>query len=835
MSIAMVVALACALTAPAQESTAASPARREQLQQARSYMQAGRHYEASRIAKRLLEADAHDAEARAVLDQSTQSLHELHREKVAAAREAASLDNATDADRRALADAYYDAGDYDAASKMYGQLSRAAMTRESLLRQARALAWTGHYDDAERIYDDLLREQSTPELQVEYGRLLSWMGASVASVHTLSGAYEAQPNEEAVVALANAKAWNGDRSAAVDLLTDFTTDHPEATEARLLLDEMQQSPELRLERAGRMIDDEPYNLALRVERARLHYDAGRYAAALRDIEFVRQHAKQPIEGLDELERQASARREQEIARLDQRRRALGLAQSMTSSAGPNAAEERLSLAKAYTGHAAYDQAIDLYEEHLRLHPGDRRTRLQYARVLSWDRRYPAAQRQYVMLLREQPDRADLQYEYAQNLSYDAEFVPALRVFHGLTDLSDNPRARLYPDIPARAHYNMGQIYRWYGWNETAVEAQNRALTLDGNYVDAREELTLARMARPSSAYGATYGAFEDSNDLQFRRFDLDGQHWISRRTAIEGSIGRHEFERHGDSAGATSVSAGARHRLEDRLMARGRLGVNLYDGGIGTRPYYGLGVDWFPNIQIRTAFDYNHYDLVYDVFTLASLGADATSEIPGLGDPLDIDDFRGRLNYESGGFWSFLADGSYGFISDDNRRQGFHGLLSFRVLRSPFVAIKADGRWLSYDFRSDRYWSPENYRSLAGVLAIGGDFGDRVFWTLEGKAGKSYERDRSSDIRTYNASLSVPVSDLFDVVGSYSYGRSGRFENLIGGSGNDFTNYWQRRWYVGLRFRRLFGEGDRAASSRYYYDNRVLTGSPVIPPVGETR
>jgi tetratricopeptide (TPR) repeat protein len=828
-------ALCCATVVVAQEQSlgrleqslnAGTATHDQQLQLARGYLQVGRYYEASKLAERMLDANPDDAEAKAVLDQAARALREISQQKVEAALAAASRNGASDADRLPLADAYFGAGEYRAAAEVYGKLPQAATTRESRLRHARSLAWSSDYDRAERIYSELLREQSTPELQLEYGRLLAWMGATPASVKALSGAYQNDQTEEVVVALANARAWSGDRSAAIDLLTEFTMAHPDAAEARRLLREMQGSPELRLERADELIEREPYNLALRLERARLRYESGRYAGALRDIEFIRKHSTQPVEGLDELQRLATERRQQAIAQLDQQRRDLG-------SAGPDSATEMLDLAKSYADHGAYDPAIELYEAYLRLRPEDTAARINYARVLSWDRRYSSAQRQYELLLREMPDRADLRYEYAQVLSYNANFVPAIHTLRGLTDLSDNPRANLYPDVPTKAYYNLGQIYRWYGWNDTAIEVQNRALALDSDFAPARQELTLARYYRPASAYGATVSFFEDSNDFQFRRADIDGQRWISQSTAVEGSIGRHAFERGDSEASATSLSGGVRHRFEDQLMGRARVGFNIYDEGLGTRPFWGAGIDWFPNIQTRTAFDYNHYDLVYDVFTLAALGSD--SQIPTVGEPLDIDDFRGRFDYRSGGFWSFLADGSYGLISDDNRREALHGLLSFRVLRSPFVALKADGRYLSYDFRSNRYWSPGDYRSIAGLIQIGQDIRDRIFWSVEAKLGKSYERDRSSDIRAYYANVTVPISDVFDIVGSYAYGKSGRFDNLFGGSGDDFVNYWQRRWYVGVRLKQLFSDEDRRSTDRYYYDNRVLTVSPVIPPVGETQ
>lgn len=835
VSIVILVALGCIPLLAAQERPIDLEVRAEQLRRARTYADAGRHYEATGIAKRLLAQNADDAEARLILDESTRALDVLQRDRLEAARVAAEKSDATDADRLALAEAHYGVGDYTAAAALFARLPSQVMKPESRLHHARALSWSGEYDEAERIYSDLLQSSPTPELQVEYGRLLSWMGASAASVRVLDSAYRASPTEEAVVALANARAWHGERDRAVALLADFSTAHPNAVDARHLLNELQASPELRLERVDRMIRDEPFNLALRAERARLLFDSGRFAGAQREIDFIRKNSKTPIAGLDELASDAERRRAQEIARLDERRARLTSASPPVMTSGPSTVEdERLSLAKGYTGQAAYDQALELYDEHLRLHPHDHTARLNYARVLSWDRRYDESQRQYELLLRDDPHRADLQYEYAQNLSYGADFVPATRVFRSLTDLSDNPRARLYPDVPEKAHYNLGQIYRWYGWNESAVAQQNQALSMNGDYLAAREELTLARSARPSSQYEATYSYLEDSNDLSFRRTDVEGLQWISQRTAIEGGIGRHVFERGDASASALSATAGARHRFEDRLTGRARVGLNRYDEGIGTRPFFGLGIDWWPNLQTRTALDYNHYDLVYDVFTLASLGPEA-APVPDLGSALSIDDLRARADYQSGGFWSLLGDASYGRISDDNSRRSLHGLASFRVLRSPFVAVKADGRYLSYAERSSRYWSPQNYRSLAGVLHVGGDIRERLHWSVEGKAGRSYERDRSSDIRTFNLSLTVPVGELFDVIGRYSYGKSGRFENFIGGSGDDFTRYWQRQWYVGVRVRQLFAKDDRRHSRHYYYDNRVLTGSPVASPIGETR
>ena len=172
------------------------------------------------------------------------------------------------------------------------------------------------------------------------------------------------------------------------------------------------------------------------------------------------------------------------------------------------------------------------------------------------------------------------------------------------------------------------------------------------------------------------------------------------------------------------------------MLFRGRIGANFYDHGLGTRPFCGVGMEYLPSIQSRAALDFNHYDLVYDVFTLQSLTIPVHRHDNFIGDPLSINDFRGHYDYNTGGHWSWLADASYGFISDNNKRAAAHGELAFRILKAPFVAVKGEGRYLRHDFRTNRYWSPTDYHSLAGVLQVGQNIRNRFFWTAEVKAGQ---------------------------------------------------------------------------------------------------
>lgn len=789
----------------------------------RQYIDSGRYYEAGKLAERLLAENPNDPEAAALRQEARAGLQKISEDKVRAAEQEANQPGATPEARRRLADAYFEAGRYVTAAESYAALPAAMRDREVRLRHARALAWSGNTDAAERIYTELLAESSDPELELEYGRALSWMGASRAAIERLSRVYETQKTEDAVVALANARAWSGDREGAIALLDAHIAANPTHAEASTLLIEMRSSPNLQIERVERMIEAEPYNLALHFEKARLLADAERWGEARRTIRFIDEHSSREVEGLDELKARIDTARRNSLGDLSERKRQLDQRE-------PSTAGEIAELARAYVALEEYDEAIALYDSYLRIRPDDTKARIEYARVLGWDRRYTAAKRQYRQLLRETPDRADLQLEYAQILSYDDDYANAVRAFEDLTDLSDNPRAHLYEEVPTRALFNLGQIYRWFGWTEHAVDAQREAIELDAGYGPARRELDLVRHLRPATRLEGRYTHSENSSGFEFDGFDLQGEKWTSQRTAITGWLGRHRFARLGNEANATVVGVGGRYRWQDRLTGWGRVGANLYDEDLGTRPFWNLGAEYLPSLQSRASLEYAHYDLVYDVFTVESLEGTVTNP----SDPIDIDDLRAHWDYRTGGFWSYLADASYGRISDDNTRLAAHGLVTFRILKEPFVAVKADYRHLEYDFRSRRYWSPTDYDSLAGVLHVGHNFRERVFVQAELKYGKSWENSQERDIRSIESSVVVPINDAFDVIGAYGEGRSGRFDSALPGE-DDFITYWQRRFYVGVRVKRLFRRDDREGRNPYYFEERPYGSSPVIPPLGERR
>jgi tetratricopeptide (TPR) repeat protein len=771
------------------------------------YLEAGRSYEASKLAERLLALDSQDVEATALASRAKAALAENKQRRVAEAESAAKRPGASDENRLAYADALFSSGAYEDAVAIYRTLPQRLRTRDNRLREARSLAWRSRHDGAEQIYRDLVAEHpGDDELELEYGRLLSWMGAYDAATQRLNSLYSRTKSTAAAIALSNVIAWSDQRAKGVEFLQQHVDRHPDDSEARTVLDEMLRSPALRLERLEALAEREPYNLALGVERARLLVENEQHGRALRVIESLKSKTTSPLPDLEQLERKARTLQATALEDALQRRRQLDIS-------NPSNAGATLKLAKKFAGLQDHKSAIELYEQYLKSNPSDMEARLALARVFSWGGRYAAAEREYRRVLESRPDRLDVQLEYAKVLSQSSKYIPAVRTLRTLTDLSSNERADLYTDVPAEAHFNLGRIYRWYGWLDQAAVEQNAALAHDAGFRPAQDELARVARIRPATRFSGTYASAEDSGGFQLTRRDLEMERRTGTGTSFQLGLGQHDFEKRGESASADVASLGVSHRLSDRVTGRARLGVNAYDRDIDNRMFWSAAAEWLPSLQGRVSVEYSRYDLVYDSFTIETIGGNLVN-------PVSIDNVRLHYDHDAGGLWAWGVDASQGMLSDDNERRSAHGLVALRLLKRPFIAIKGDVRYLTYENDSNRYWSPRDYVSTAGVLQIGSRIGERIDWQTEMKYGRSSYGERESDVRTINARVRFALSSHLDLIGSYVDGESGRIDLLAGGSE---IRYWQKRWYLGLRVRGLGRGEERGPQREYYYDTDALT------------
>ena len=408
-------------------------------------------------------------------------------------------------------------------------------------------------------------------------------------------------------------AWSDNRAGAIALLNSYTQSHAMRA-GQQLADQLSASPDLRLEQIGRMIQAEPYNLALRAQQARLQYETGHYSEALSTIEFIHEHQKDRNDSIES----SSSRRAKNAKRKSQ---------SSMSVCGPSKRRDRWHRRRNPTKSSTWPRPIPLsknivppkrlYERYLRLRPDDTNARIAYARVLNWDQRYAPAEREYSAFWPAIPT-APISASNARRCCPTRSYWPAISEFALLTDTSKTPRADLYPDVAPRAYFHLGQIYRWFGWNDTsAVEQQRPLRSIPATCRPGRSSISSAISVRPRISAGRT--ATRTIRAISRCAVSISPRRSGPRRDGVEPRIGRHEFTRSLDQdVFANAISGGANYRASDRMLFRGRHRGEFLRPRPRHAPVLAASA-WSGcrRLQSRAAFDFNHYDLVYDVFNLS--------------------------------------------------------------------------------------------------------------------------------------------------------------------------------------------------------------------------
>lgn len=132
----------------------------------------------------------------------------------------------------------------------------------------------------------------------------------------------------------------------------------------------------------RVLRDRPDHIQARLERAKVLTWAGRQEEAWKDLESI------PESAMD--------------------------------------GETRLILADLHVARQDFGAATRIYQDYLAHRPGDDRTQLKLAEVLSWAGRYPESLEQYELLLERLPQDVQLRRKYAFVLSWAGRYQDAIR-------------------------------------------------------------------------------------------------------------------------------------------------------------------------------------------------------------------------------------------------------------------------------------------------------------------------------------------------------------------------------------------------------------------------
>jgi tetratricopeptide (TPR) repeat protein len=124
---------------------------------------------------------------------------------------------ASAAERRAQADAAFEAGDHDAALALYDRvLADSPQDVTALVRSGMLLSWRKRYDEAVARYDRALAiEPSHPRAALERAKVLSWAGRYDEATAAFRALLAREPgNREARLGLARSLSWDGRQEEA---------------------------------------------------------------------------------------------------------------------------------------------------------------------------------------------------------------------------------------------------------------------------------------------------------------------------------------------------------------------------------------------------------------------------------------------------------------------------------------------------------------------------------------------------------------------------------------------------------------------------------------------
>ncbi|HLL47210.1 MAG TPA: tetratricopeptide repeat protein, partial [Longimicrobiaceae bacterium] len=349
-----------------------------------------------------------------------------------------------------------------------------------------------------------------------------------------------------------------------------------------------------------------------------------------------------------------------------------------AAADPGDVEARLGLARVLSWTGRLGPAEREYRAVLALDPAQREARRGVAQVRGWSGRPREARKLIEAYLREHPDDAEARYVLAEGLAGMGRPDRARAVLAG--NLAAHPEHRPSADLLA--------TLRLRSRPESRADLQRTRRSDNLTY------LTL------TTAQGVRLNGGLTTVEAQFQRLDYDPRSGPGVDVEVNrpGLLVRHRL---GDAAEATaapylvSIDPGAAEG-RDLLGWDARLALWAGDAlraelAMTRAPFYDDVLSLVPGIHLTSGG--GAVDFVPDIATRASLR------------------------------------GSWGRVSDGNRRAWLQGEAERRVLPRPVVLLGGQLSTIRFaERRENGYFSPEDYRSALGTAKVFGNVGDRFYW-----------------------------------------------------------------------------------------------------------
>ena len=636
--------------------------------------------------------------------------------------------------RQALAELLKEAGDLEGAAAEYDRLLEASGDRDLELRKARAdvLAWSGRLEEAIGEYRDILR--------VDPRQGGAWLGLGLAL------------------------GWRGDPGESEAALRQALRIDPNDGEAAKALDALLASPAWqawRAEAARQAAPDDPSRWANAIDAlvaAERWWDAEPLAA-----EAVRRWPAEPQ--LASLAARVETRRRQRLAS------ALGDARTRLAR-DPNDRDARLAAAQALAALGDARGARTEYEDAHRRWPADEAIARALARQASYMGDTGRALALYADLVAAYPDDTALRLERARVLGWDGQLEESAAEF-----------ARLREAAPAAAARGLADSYHWGGHRGMASKLYRDAARLDPGGAEGEAAAAFFTDEANRFALSSGWQWVRDSDDFRRWRLGVEASQRLGVTSELALGFAHADYAQHAETLRAERTRLSVLADVLPRLRLALSYGLNVYDDTLTHSGAAEATAVLGPETTVALAYD--HYDIVDEVLTVASVLPDPRD--PDRQEPIESDRLRvaGRTILP----WrlELAGNAAFAWYDDGNRFTQVGASLGRRVLRRPWVRLAWDINYLSYSTRSrdafgrSRYWDPPDYLSNGFAVQARHSLRDWLRLGLDGRIGWGSERGTGSLERAVGTSIELgPIAGITLECGG-RWGQTARGSGKSGG------------------------------------------------------
>jgi tetratricopeptide (TPR) repeat protein len=348
-----------------------------------------------------------------------------------------------------------------------------------------------------------------------------------------------------------------------------------------------------------------------------------------------------------------------------------------------------------------EEAIKYYKLYLEKYRRDYKTKLQLARILSWEKLYPDACTLYLDYLDEYPGERSVRLELANVYAWENRYGEALAELDRIVE----------EDASMPEPYVLfGNIYEWQGDYGKALENYRQAASLSPSREDEMSDriAQIEKRFRPD-AYFRYSRVTTSFYDFSRTGYDIGCRlHFKDGRIALSPGYKKYWLRQQAVDVPANGMYLSGEGTVSEKIRWSSTVsyvGYKEYENDLN----FDGAVYAVLSTSTRIVADYARHDITTEMDNLNALLA---------GKVIRLDDFGLSVVHQYSERGELDAGLSEAMLSDGNGREQLYGKFLYGISSSPLLKIGCGYKMLSFsqDSPGNYYWAPKSY---SGVGFIG--------------------------------------------------------------------------------------------------------------------